>query len=69
VDQLAAQAQLAEEALTLIVGNSEVGAWLRAVVPAVVALVRGEEPQWLDVLRRNVALHADAVDIDVEHAS
>ncbi|CAK0884257.1 unnamed protein product [Prorocentrum cordatum] len=69
LDQLAAQAHLAEEALALIVGNSEVWARLRAVVLAVVALVRGEEPQWLDVLRRNVALHAGAEDIDVEHAS
>ncbi|CAK0843963.1 unnamed protein product [Prorocentrum cordatum] len=68
VDQITGPLKLAESALSLMVGNSEVGSRLRAVVPAVLALVSAEEPKWLHMLHRNVALHSDARGIDVEHA-
>ncbi|CAK0832675.1 unnamed protein product [Prorocentrum cordatum] len=47
-------------ALELIVGDSVTADRVRALLPALSALVRGETPDWLAVLRRNVALHAEA---------
>ncbi|CAK0861533.1 unnamed protein product, partial [Prorocentrum cordatum] len=41
---------------------------LRALLPALLAMLRGEPPTWLERLRRNVALHADASGIDVAAA-
>ncbi|CAK0845939.1 unnamed protein product [Prorocentrum cordatum] len=47
-------------ALELTVGDSVTADLVRALLPALCALVRGETPDWLAVLRRNVALHAEA---------
>jgi len=50
----------AEEAIDTLVGDAEVGARVRCLLPALAALVAGRAPTWLQKLRRNVALHAAA---------
>ncbi|CAK0822807.1 unnamed protein product [Prorocentrum cordatum] len=59
------QLAAAEAALDYIVGDAEVAQRLRALLPAFVATLHGMEPTWLEKLRRNVALHAEALEIDV----
>ncbi|CAK0798896.1 unnamed protein product, partial [Prorocentrum cordatum] len=58
----------AEEALDAVAGCSEVAQRLRAVLPLLQAKLEGRAPTWPEVLRRNVAMHADASDIDVSIA-
>ncbi|CAK0864442.1 unnamed protein product [Prorocentrum cordatum] len=50
----------AEEAIDTLVGDAEVGARIRCLLPALAALVAGRAPTWLQKLRRNVALHSAA---------
>ncbi|CAK0889226.1 unnamed protein product [Prorocentrum cordatum] len=50
----------AEEAIDTLVGDAEVGARIRCLLPALAALVAGRAPTWLQKLRRNFALHAAA---------
>ncbi|CAK0794954.1 unnamed protein product, partial [Prorocentrum cordatum] len=59
------QLAAAEAALDYIVGDAEVAQRLSALLPAFVATLHGVEPTWLEKLRRNVALHAEALEIDV----
>ena len=49
---------LAEEALATLLGDGEVAARVRCLLPALEALVQGRVPQWLDKLRRNTGLHS-----------
>ena len=61
--EVAAERQLrvqAEEAVTLLFDDVAVAGRVRALLPALRALCRGEAPDWLMTLRRNVALHAEA---------
>ncbi|CAK0859379.1 unnamed protein product [Prorocentrum cordatum] len=62
------QLAAAEAALDYIVGDAEVAQRLRALLPAFAATLRGVELTWLDKLRRNVALHAEALEIDAAMA-
>eukprot|EP00959_Pyramimonas_sp_CCMP1952_P277125 5793265-Pyramimonas_sp.AAC.1 len=48
----------AKEALQVIVGDAEVAARVRCLLPALAALVAGRAPTWLQRLRRNAGLHA-----------
>ncbi|CAK0806174.1 unnamed protein product, partial [Prorocentrum cordatum] len=48
------QMEAAEQVLDMIVGDVEASQRLRALLPAFLALSRGEAPSWLDKLRRNV---------------
>ena len=59
-DQAVETLREAEEALTLIVGDSDVAARVRCMLPALLALAAGRTPTWLQRLRRNCGLHADA---------
>ncbi|CAK0824631.1 unnamed protein product [Prorocentrum cordatum] len=59
--QLAAamrQPKDAEEALLVIIGDGEVAARVRCLLPALAALVEGRAPTWFQRLRRNAVLHA-----------
>ncbi|CAK0818008.1 unnamed protein product, partial [Prorocentrum cordatum] len=44
------------------------GQRVRALLPALLAKLEGRPPSWLEVLRRNVALHANAEGVDVSTA-
>ena len=68
VDRLNGLLRAAEAALDVVVGDAEVSQRLRALLPALLAMLRGVPPTWLERLRRNVALHADASGIDVAAA-
>ncbi|CAK0796873.1 unnamed protein product, partial [Prorocentrum cordatum] len=50
----------AEAALDLLVGVPGLADRVQVALPALAAPVRGEAPTWLEQLRRNVALHAEA---------
>ncbi|CAK0873181.1 unnamed protein product, partial [Prorocentrum cordatum] len=68
VRRLRGLVSVAEEALDAVAGCSEVAQRMRAVLPVLQAKLEGRAPTWLEVLRRNVAMHADASDIDVSIA-
>jgi len=57
-----------EDALAEVAGCDEVGQRLRALLPALRKKLAGRAPTWLETLRRNVALHADAEGVDLETA-
>ena len=57
-----------EDALAVVAGCDEVGQRLRALLPALRKKLAGRAPTWLETLRRNVALHADAEGVDLATA-
>ncbi|CAK0812977.1 unnamed protein product, partial [Prorocentrum cordatum] len=59
-----ARVQELEKAFDMLVGDAGVADRVRALLPALSAMVRGVEPAWLDRLRRNVALHAAAQGVE-----
>ncbi|CAK0904557.1 unnamed protein product, partial [Prorocentrum cordatum] len=59
---------LAEETLDALAEGREAGQRVRALLPAQIAKLEGRLSSWLEVLRRNVALHANAEGIDVSTA-
>ena len=69
VDALKSQVAVAEQAIDVILGDDEVAVRVRALLPALTALVAGRPPSWIDRIRRNVALHAEAEGIDLVKAS
>ncbi|CAK0809752.1 unnamed protein product [Prorocentrum cordatum] len=66
----AVQARLsaAEDTLGLLVGSGEAAQRVQALLPALLSRLAGRCPAWLDVLRRNVALHSDAAGMNIATA-
>ncbi|CAK0875313.1 unnamed protein product, partial [Prorocentrum cordatum] len=60
--------EAAEMVLRSVVGSDEVAPRLQALLPTRQAKLAGREPSWLEALRRNAALHADAQGISVATA-
>ncbi|CAK0832509.1 unnamed protein product, partial [Prorocentrum cordatum] len=53
------------DSLELFFGDAELAQRVFAVIPALEALIAGRWPERVDALRRNVALHAEAAEINV----
>ncbi|CAK0838929.1 unnamed protein product, partial [Prorocentrum cordatum] len=64
-----ARLEAAEQALGAVIGDDEVAHRLQAMLPALQATLGGWTPSWLERLRRNVALHAEAQGMDIVAAS
>ncbi|CAK0815126.1 unnamed protein product, partial [Prorocentrum cordatum] len=64
-----ARLEAAEQALGAVIGDDEVAHRLQAMLPALQATLGGWAPSWLERLRRNVALHAEAQGVDIAAAS
>lgn len=66
-----AELEAAVEVLEGILGGAGIAGRVRAILPALTALLEGRSPGWLARLRRNVALHsvAPGVAIDTADAS
>ncbi|CAK0811376.1 unnamed protein product, partial [Prorocentrum cordatum] len=67
--QAEARLAVAEETLSVLVGGSEAAQRVQALLPALQAKLDGRVPEWIDVLRGNVGLRADAVGVDVATAT
>ena len=67
VSDLVERLEMAEKVLDAFVGDTNLSDRLLALLLALRGLASGQEPSWLDRLRRNAALHAAAPELDGEH--
>jgi len=58
-----------EDAFQKLMGNAELADRIRAALPALTALLQGNQPSRVDKLRRNVAVHAEAAGLRITTAT
>jgi len=63
------RAQNMEDVLGQLLGDAEIADRICCVVPVLKALLAGRPPAGLEVMRRNVALHADAAGVSIASAT
>jgi len=69
IEALKEQAAAAEQSIDAAIGDDEVVVRVRAMLPALMDFVAGRPSRWIDRIRRNVALRAEAQGIDLLRAS